>query len=359
MKELELDVRFTTPAFLGDAHQSGAWRTPPFKALLRQWWRIAVAKQYEYDWRKVREAEGRLFGHAWLKNGEGKSWAMKSPIRLRLKERRSGGMRSWEQTRQTVSTSGGKQRVNAHLYLGYGPVLPQEKRAQTLKANAAIQADETNVLKIAGPTELLDSLRDALQLAHWFGGLGGRCRNGWGSLVFEQPESEGFIATPSTHALPGQVCRPVADCLNCDWPHAIGCDKSNHPLIWRTRSTYHDWQTVLAELAQIKVDLRSELRLGNPPGKLRQRHLLGYPVTGNGNQVNAWGAQARLASQLPFKVLPAGDGRLFGLIYHLPHDVPKQLREGINPSELASLRTEVWQIVHECLDDDDRLQRTE
>jgi CRISPR-associated protein Cmr1 len=31
-------VRFVTPAFLGNVEQQGQWRTPPFKALLRQWW---------------------------------------------------------------------------------------------------------------------------------------------------------------------------------------------------------------------------------------------------------------------------------------------------------------------------------
>lgn len=31
-------LRFQTPAFLGNAQQQGQWRTPPFKALLRQWW---------------------------------------------------------------------------------------------------------------------------------------------------------------------------------------------------------------------------------------------------------------------------------------------------------------------------------
>ncbi len=36
-------VRFLTPAFLGDAEQNGRWRTPPFKAQLRQWWRVAYA----------------------------------------------------------------------------------------------------------------------------------------------------------------------------------------------------------------------------------------------------------------------------------------------------------------------------
>jgi CRISPR-associated protein Cmr1 len=29
-------LRFCTPAFLGNAEQSGQWRTPPFKAQLRQ-----------------------------------------------------------------------------------------------------------------------------------------------------------------------------------------------------------------------------------------------------------------------------------------------------------------------------------
>ncbi len=39
-------VSFVTPAFLGDAEQNGAWRTPPFKILLRQWWRVAAAKEH-------------------------------------------------------------------------------------------------------------------------------------------------------------------------------------------------------------------------------------------------------------------------------------------------------------------------
>lgn len=34
MKKLEYTIRFTTPAFLGNADRSGRWRTTPFKALL-------------------------------------------------------------------------------------------------------------------------------------------------------------------------------------------------------------------------------------------------------------------------------------------------------------------------------------
>lgn len=43
---LSYTVRFTTPAFLGNAEQAGQWRTPPFKALLRQWWRCAMRMRY-------------------------------------------------------------------------------------------------------------------------------------------------------------------------------------------------------------------------------------------------------------------------------------------------------------------------
>jgi len=46
MKKLKCQIRFTTPAFLGNANQVGQWRTPPFKALLRQWWRIVYAADH-------------------------------------------------------------------------------------------------------------------------------------------------------------------------------------------------------------------------------------------------------------------------------------------------------------------------
>ena len=70
MIQFKFQVQFQTPAFLGDANQSGRWRTPPFKAQLRQWWRVAYAAQQQFavNVREMREIEGRLFGHAWLEN---------------------------------------------------------------------------------------------------------------------------------------------------------------------------------------------------------------------------------------------------------------------------------------------------
>ena len=59
-------LHFATPAFLGNAEQSGQWRTPPIKALLRQWWRVAyaAAQPGAVNVGAMREAEGRLFGSA-------------------------------------------------------------------------------------------------------------------------------------------------------------------------------------------------------------------------------------------------------------------------------------------------------
>lgn len=54
MEELSYTISFTTPAFLGNAEQQAQWRTPPFKALLRQWWRVVKAPDFNYDYQKLR-----------------------------------------------------------------------------------------------------------------------------------------------------------------------------------------------------------------------------------------------------------------------------------------------------------------
>ncbi len=43
MRELTYQVSFNTPAFLGNAEQQDQWRTPTFKAMQRQWWRMVKA----------------------------------------------------------------------------------------------------------------------------------------------------------------------------------------------------------------------------------------------------------------------------------------------------------------------------
>ena len=47
MQTFHYRLSFFTPAFLGNANQQAQWRTPPLKALLRQWWRVAALNTKE------------------------------------------------------------------------------------------------------------------------------------------------------------------------------------------------------------------------------------------------------------------------------------------------------------------------
>jgi len=145
-------VRFITPAFLGDAEQNGAWRTPPFKALLRQWWRIAAAQSHGYDHHKLRETEGRLFGNAWL-DGDFRQ----SQFKLRLSRWDRGKLGKWPADDPKITHpevknkhAGKIQPVGMQLYMGYGPLVFQ-KGATALKAGAAIQVNESADLSLLFP----------------------------------------------------------------------------------------------------------------------------------------------------------------------------------------------------------------
>jgi len=122
MNELNYTVHFNTPAFLGNAEQNGQWRTPPIKALIRQWWRIRMAKQYQYDYRRLRESEGDLFGNAWLTDAQGNPLHRKSRIAVRLQSWHEGTLTSqaWPggPIESVTTTRDGKGSVSADVYLG-------------------------------------------------------------------------------------------------------------------------------------------------------------------------------------------------------------------------------------------------
>lgn len=113
MKTLEYTVRFNTPAFLGNAEQSGQWRTPRFKALLRQWWRVAVAEQLNFNVGALRKREAELFGVA----ADG-SDSHKSQVRIRLDDWSLGKL---NQAPAIGLVAMSMNQILAALYSGYGP----------------------------------------------------------------------------------------------------------------------------------------------------------------------------------------------------------------------------------------------
>ena len=181
-------LQFHTPAFLGDAAQSARWRTPPIKALLRQWWRVVYAADHQFavNVNEMRTEEGLLFGHAWLTNdvdSEGTPVsARRSEVRLRLDRWAAGMLKNWEPL-ERVTHPEVRVQVGSDLYMGYGPLkLESGAREPSLKGNAAIQANEQARLSLAFPERHASRIQKALWLMNQYGTLGGRSRNGWGSV---------------------------------------------------------------------------------------------------------------------------------------------------------------------------------
>jgi CRISPR-associated protein Cmr1 len=341
MKIKHLTVVFNAPTFLGDATQSGRWRTPPFKAQLRQWWRIAYASSMRFlvNVQEMRDIEGHLFGHAWLENdtddNHQKIAARKSEVRLRLSRWDQGQDKQWLTQdppirHPNVHGRDGKEKpVGAHLYMGYGPLTFQQGTA--LKANAAIQAKESAELALAYPDKHAPLIEQALLLMNAYGTVGGRSRNGWGSYSIGDAQSSSPSATQS-----------LEGCLRHDWPHAIGSD-DNGALIWKTNA-HKDWASLMKTLANIKIGLRTNFifTTGKNTPAPEDRHWLSYPVTNH--SVSSWDGNARLPNQLRFKIRPTADGQLEGVVFHMPHLPPTSFRA--DPRRLLS----VWQQVHQHLD---------
>lgn len=333
MKTAHYTIRFHTPAFLGNAEQSGQWRTPPFKAQLRQWWRVAYAasRQFRVNTEEMRQEEGRLFGNAWLDNN-----FSKSKVRIRLSHWNAGKLDNWGKQDSSIEHPEVAKPVGAQLYMGFGPLVFRGGTA--LKANAAIQAGETNTFSLACPESDAALLTQALALMDQFGTAGGRSRNGWGSygLLPETGTSSLSFAAP---------VRPWRDALDLDWPHAIGADTQG-PLIWQTRP-HQDWPALMKELAIIKIRLRTQFKFphAQPDGQTHERHWLSYPVTRH--SVRAWNS-ARLPNSLRYKIRPAPNGQLVGVIFHIPCLPPASFAP--DPKAI----TAVWQRVHAFLDSPDR-----
>lgn len=388
MNKEEYQISFNVPAFLGDAEQKSVWRTPPFKALIQHWWRIVVAKEkeHDYDCRKIRESEGRLFGHAWLDNG---SWAMRSRVRIRLEQFKPGTLEKdkWQFNEKKVTHPEVGFGVGSDLYLGFGPLLYSKENKRTELKQAAIKAEEKNSLTLIYPKQNKETFKQIMQLIHWFGTLGGRSRNGWGSISLDL-KSVG--ATPTSRSDREQLLdyaillngkadltpfqRPLMDCLTLDWPHAIGQDEKG-VLIWKTEAC-KTWMQVMRKMAEIKIGFRAEsLPFKQNKDKtnpaLDERHILSYPVTHHG--VSGWAEldrhgklkedkrgyliqKHRIANQLRFKVI-CQDHNFYGLLFHLPCTVPEELAKEVKGSrDVLNQQESIWRKVHQHLDQ--HLQRT-
>lgn len=316
MTQQRLTLRFITPAFLGDADQTGQWRTPPFKAQLRHWWRFLKAGQFSLDADRLRQAEGRIFGSA-----ADASNSQQSQVRIRLNHWQQGTLQDAPQLGQTTLQGKNKtQSLSAALYAGYGPVSQSGKLANP----PAIAANAEAELRLAWPAHLDADLTQTLALMHRYGTVGGRSRNGWGSYALV-----GDLPTPQ---LPLGDWR---DGMKHDWPHTLGQDESG-PLSWQSRPQAC-WEDALGLLAQMRADLNRAVTL---------RPALSHPVAKQ--SLPRWSGNDRVPSSLRFKVIARNDTFL-ACIFHLPCRPAEALWSKLNGQTRGQFLSS-FQQAHEYLD---------
>ena len=350
MRELTYQVSFNTPAFLGNAEQHAQWRTPPFKALLRQWWRVVKALEVGYDHRRLLGEEQALFGSAGDDAGGGRS-----KVQLRLSDWSPGAMSQRPALQrvdhpETKTRDGRPIRPDADVYLGFGPITLDAMRPAIAPAGPAV------TLKLRCPKFEVDNLRKAMQLAAWFGIVGSRARNGWGSLNIQGESLLGYDDLTEVELLKRASASSLVDALKLDWPHGFAKREDGKLAVWRVGKInrqeksidgFGSWREAMEELARIKIGFRTALKFpeeATPHDAMQDRHVLAYPVTNH--KIRGISDDKRLSSSLRFKVHERG-AKFFAVITHVPCGIPRAFMP--NPPSIE-FQQRVWSTVHQVLD---------
>ncbi|WP_338457684.1 MULTISPECIES: RAMP superfamily CRISPR-associated protein [Methylococcus] len=339
MKTLSYQVTFLTPAFLGNAEQSGQWRTPPFKHLLREWWRVAYAAdhKFEINMAAMRHEEGKLFGHAWLdddydQRGQ-KVAARKSLVRMRLEHPSGDHDKAW-----LVGTQRGVAPLSDGLETSYawfglikrGRGQPDRTAIKAADGNNATANETTRLLHIAVPDGFAPKILEIMQLIDAFGLLGSRSRGGWGALHVEG------IDRMRREAM-SRYTRPLDKCLEQDW--AMSLARNDDGLcVWQSNSSFDAWHKAMRVVAIERRLVRSKLKGINGRDL---RPALGFVTP------------SRMPSPLRWKIIPSDNGKLGIRVFALPHKLPAENGKSIQ----ADLLRRAWRVVCNTLDQSQHVTR--
>ena len=319
-------LQLTSPAFLGNARQEPQWRTPPIKALLRQWWRVAWSAEHGFpvDFPEMRQEEATLFGHAWLENDrdiEGNAVpARKSSVRMRLLGH--GNQVGWSR-----GTQAGVQPLSTGLdtsYAWYGLVKSKDKPDRDAIKPMGAEGEQTLIL--AAPETAWPSLDTALRLVNAFGNLGSRSRGGWGSLHLPQAT---MLSASDCHPF----SRPLVKCLQTDWAMSLASDAAGL-CIWESQRAFPSWDKAMALIATERRHARQSL------GK-DVRFILGA------------GGNERLPNPLRWKIIPTEKGELRVRTFAMPHAIPADKGISLHGEQLHN----AWRQVCITLDSNRNLRR--
>lgn len=189
MNRQTIDLEIVTPCFLGGTKGTAEWRAASIRGHLRWWFRAVAGAAFRGDLDEVRDAEDLLFG----------STERGSLLRIRTFNTPAvtpggehcalGQVLTAEQiaelwgdnnaatVRRLRLAQDGSRPVH---YLGFGPIIGNRLDRPYLRPGSSVQ------IEIVWMRSVDESLRRLFDQALWawlhLGGIGGRCRRGFGSL---------------------------------------------------------------------------------------------------------------------------------------------------------------------------------
>lgn len=189
MQRQTIDLEIVTPCFLGGTKGTAEWRAASIRGHLRWWFRAVAGAAFRGDLDEVRDAEDRLFGStergsllrirtfntpAVTPGGEHCSLGQ---VLTAAEIARLWGDEDPATVRRLRLAQDGSRPVH---YLGFGPIMGNRLDRPYLRPGSSVQ------MELVWMRSIDESLRRLFDQALWawlhLGGIGGRCRRGFGSL---------------------------------------------------------------------------------------------------------------------------------------------------------------------------------
>lgn len=364
--ELQFEVEFITPCFLGGADGNAEIRTAPFKNLFRRWWRIANGNlSPEELWKR----ESRLFGStendpdvvASNKNKRpserepevfGKSKVGLCIVNQKIKYQNDQRLRF---PKHKITHPEVNRPMYFETYLGMGPIFwNKEKKCSEYKYLPILENSSIS-MRLNVPKSERSNFITILSLIHHYGTIGSRSRNGWGSLAIKDLLCDRVETKLKSINEMENLVKDINELISQNntkkYPSYIAKDQKGI-LLWNT-DNHKTWQDAMKQIAQVYVNIRTEFKFTNNDA-LSKRHLLGYPITHHG--AKEWDIDkktkkkqnARLPSQLCIKII-RDNNEYRGQIIHIPNLIPLV---GFSCNEQLN----IWKEVYSSLDK--KLQRS-
>ncbi len=255
----ELELEFITPAFLGNANQDAELRPAPFKGMLRYWWRILYGAKYGDN---IASQESKLFGSTEGASAVRLCVYQTEAIRINNEDspfRKKGG-------NYQVSHAGGTFSLNILDYLAYGKYEYQREVKRNVYKNSHIEPGVKFKLRVECSKDYASEVFTSLYALVEFGGIGSRCRNGFGSL--------GLVSGKLDYAAELKKCAQT------------GKQKysalSKESRLYQTAKSYPSWDKALAEVGLVYKDVRIGLEGSH---LFNRRGLVSRPIVARGEYI--------------------------------------------------------------------------